>query len=227
MPVASLQRQCLASRARIAYAPFKAGKAALRRPMGLQVQAMIREWPDPEFVEETLAEFPDKGVANVEEARVLYENGYVYLDVRSKLEYDEVGKVKGSVNIPLVNARRVYNAQERKKEVVKEDNPDFIAMVEKRFPNKDAAKLLVACSNGTAYSIDALEMLDEAGYVNIVGLKGGYNAWFRTFDNKLGRRRSGEYAENYTHDGDSCGIHSSGAGFDRVDAIERYTPPVY
>ncbi len=37
---------------------------------------------------------------------------------------------------------------------------------------------------------------------------------FRTrhsvFDNKLGRRRSGEYAETYSHDGDSCGIHSSG-----------------
>lgn len=31
------------------------------------------------------------------------------------------------------------------------------------------------------------------------------------FDNKLGRRFFGEYAEQYTHDGDSCGIHSSGA----------------
>jgi hypothetical protein len=30
------------------------------------------------------------------------------------------------------------------------------------------------------------------------------------FDNKLGRRFFGEYAEQYTHDGDSCGIHSSG-----------------
>lgn len=31
------------------------------------------------------------------------------------------------------------------------------------------------------------------------------------FDNKLARRRTGEYAEAYTHSGDSCGIHSSGA----------------
>ena len=46
-----------------------------------------------------------------------------------------------------------------------------VLQVEKRFPDKDNAKLLVACSNGTAYSIDALEALDEAGYVNIVGLK--------------------------------------------------------
>lgn len=57
--------------------------------------------------------------------------------------------------------------------------------------------------------------------------QGGYNAWFRIFDNKLGRRKSGEYAEQYTHDGDSCGIHSSGAGFARVDSADQYVPPVY
>lgn len=43
-------------------------------------------------------------------------------------------------------------------------------MVEKKFPNKEA-KLLVGCSNGRQYSIDALVALDEAGYVNLVGLK--------------------------------------------------------
>lgn len=108
--------------------------------------------------------------------------------------------------------------------VKKEENPDFIKQVEKKFPKKDAP-LLVACSDGRTYSIDALEALDEAGYENIVGLKGGYYAWFRVFDNKLGRRYFGEYAEQYTHDGDSCGIHSSGAGFDRVDKIEQWVPP--
>lgn len=35
----------------------------------------------------------------------------------------------------------------------------------------------------------------QAGYTNLVGLKGGFYAWFRVFDNKGGRRRSGEYAE--------------------------------
>jgi len=58
-------------------------------------------------------------------------------------------------------------------------------------------------------------------------LQGGYYAWFRVFDNKLGRRRNGEYQENYIHDGDSCGIHGSGAGFDRVDKIEQWVPPQY
>ena len=53
-------------------------------------------------------------------------------------------------------------------------------------------------------------------------VQGGYNAWFRIFDNKLGRRRNGEYAENYAHGADSCGIHASGAGFERSDRIETW-----
>jgi rhodanese-related sulfurtransferase len=54
-----------------------------------------------------------------------------------------------------------------------------LLQIERRFPDKQNAKLLVACGNGTQYSIDALEALDEAGYVNLVGLKGGYRSWFR------------------------------------------------
>lgn len=34
-------------------------------------------------------------------------------------------------------------------------------------------------------------------------------------------------ALQYSHDGDSCGIHSSGAGFDRVDKIEHWVPPTF
>lgn len=51
--------------------------------------------------------------------------------------------------------------------------------VEKRFPNKETAKLLVSCADGRQYSIDALEALDEAGYTNLVGLRGGYYGWFK------------------------------------------------
>jgi hypothetical protein len=107
--------------------------------------------------------------------------------------------------------------------------PFIILQVEKRFPDK-SVKLLVGCSNGTQYSLEALEALDEvhtsplfttmlpdgpaqshptpygilwaavhclecvagfyviiihlwcdpqqAGYENIVGLKGGFYSWF-------------------------------------------------
>lgn len=37
--------------------------------------------------------------------------------------------MKDSVNIPYVICTRVYNAEERKKTIKKEDNPDFIAQV--------------------------------------------------------------------------------------------------
>ena len=52
--------------------------------------------------------------------------GYTYLDVRPSLELEEVGKVKGSVNIPLVNASRKYSSEKQKKVLQKEDNPNFV-----------------------------------------------------------------------------------------------------
>ena len=98
--------------------------------------------------------------------------------------------------------------------------------VEKKFPDKET-KLLIGCSNGRAYSMDALMALDEAGYTNIAGLKGGYQAYFGVFDHKGNRRRSGEYAETFTHDGDSAGIHGSGAGFPKMDPSDKWVPQEY
>jgi hypothetical protein len=49
--------------------------------------------------------------------------------VRSALEVDEVGKVKDSVNIPFVICTRVYDAQEGKKVIKKEDNTEWINQV--------------------------------------------------------------------------------------------------
>ena len=49
--------------------------------------------------------------------------------------------------------------------------PAPLPQVEKKFPDKEA-KLIVADSDGRTYAIEALEALDEAGYVNMVGLKG-------------------------------------------------------
>jgi hypothetical protein len=57
---------------------------------------------------------------------------------------------------------------------------------------------------------------------------GGFYNWFRVFDNKMVRRNLGEYQEKYDGDGsDSCGIHASGAGFDKMDKIEGWVPPSY
>lgn len=43
----------------------------------------------------------------------------------------------------------------------------------------------------------------------------------------MNRRRFGEYQENYSHGGDSTGIHGSGAGFENQDKIEPWVPPDY
>lgn len=75
--------------------------------------------------------------------------------------------------------------------------------------------------------MDVLLALDEEGYTNLAGLKGGFYAWNSVFDGKLNRRRSGEYAETYTHDGDSAGIHSSGAGFPKMDPADKFVGQEY
>ena len=60
----------------------------------------------------------------------LIERGdYTYLDVRPALELDAVGKFKGCVNIPVVNATWKWDAEQGKKVAEKEDNLDFIAQV--------------------------------------------------------------------------------------------------
>ena len=62
--------------------------------------------------------------------QALFSNfGYTYLDVRPSLELEEVGKVKGSVNIPIVHAKRKYSSEKQKKVLEKEDNPNFIQEV--------------------------------------------------------------------------------------------------
>lgn len=185
------------------------------------------EFPHPELDRICREEFPDKGIANVEEARTLYDQGWAFLDVRPDLEVELVGKFKGAVNVGIMHMTKKYNHEKNEKEYPKSENPKFVEQVKKKFPNLDT-KIMVACSDGTQYSMDALIALEEAGYTNLVGIKGGYYRWFRTFDNNLRRRRGDGYTEDYTKEGgDSCGIHSSGAGFERMDKIEDWVPPKF
>jgi hypothetical protein len=62
--------------------------------------------------------------------QALYSNGgYTYLDVRSQLEVEEVGKVKDAVNVPFMLASRKYDPETREKKIVKEPNTEFIRQV--------------------------------------------------------------------------------------------------
>jgi len=185
-------------------------------------EIILKQWGEPRFHAVVEEEFPDKGVATVEEARVLKEEfGYTYLDVRSDLEVDSEGvKIPGSVNIPIITFKKVYDAEAGKKIVKKEPNEDFVSMIEKKFPNKEEAKFIVACSGiedqGEMRAILALEELDEAGYENIVFLQQGYVGWNVIFDNKQQRRRLGGFKSVVGHEG-STGIFDSGAGYANQD----------
>lgn len=190
----------------------------------------IREYPVPEFIAEVAEAFPEKMIANAEEARVLFsELGYKFLDVRPEAELDATGKVKQCINIPIMNAKFRYDTEKKEKVLEKSEIPEeeWLAAVAKVIPDK-STPILVCCSDGTAYSMDALGALDEAGYETLVGLKGGFYAWYRVWDANLRRRRGDGYTEAYEHGADSCGIHASGAGFaEMADKIEAWVPPKF
>ena len=102
-----------------------------------------------------------------------------------------------------------------------EANPDFMSEVRRIFPDPQAARIIVCCSDGRNRAIQALEALDAAGYVNIVGLRGGYNMWNRTWDAKMRRRNlPGVFQEEWQHSADGCGVHATGASFENQDAFQ-------
>lgn len=70
---------------------------------------------DPNYRAETLdGRFPDEGVANSDQARILWEHaGYDILDIRSEGERDDKGSIKigkGCVHIPLIAGQFRYDS---------------------------------------------------------------------------------------------------------------------
>ena len=124
----------------------------------------------------------------------------------------------GSHRHALRRARRALARPALLAAARQEANANFIEDVKAAGFTQDS-KILVCCSDGRQRSIMALMALDDAGFTNIVGLKGGANFFARIFDNKLVRRLGMEAKEVYTHSGDGCGIHGSGAAFKKVDSV--------
>eukprot|EP00192_Tetraselmis_astigmatica_P018596 CAMPEP_0117672610 /NCGR_PEP_ID=MMETSP0804-20121206/13998_1 /TAXON_ID=1074897 /ORGANISM="Tetraselmis astigmatica, Strain CCMP880" /LENGTH=251 /DNA_ID=CAMNT_0005481227 /DNA_START=252 /DNA_END=1004 /DNA_ORIENTATION=- len=187
----------------------------------VQAEQQLRQWPNPEFVKETLAAFPDAGVADIEQAFCLFKEGYVWLDIRSSRLRDSLGLVTGSVHIPWEFDKKRF--EDGKMVIDSTYNEGWLDEVFAKLPDK-STPILVGDMDSGENAIDCLNYLYENGYENVVGIKGGFKAWFRTFDSKFRRRVFGEYAENYSSydrlgGGDSCGIHSSGAGFENQDKV--------
>ena len=187
----------------------------------------VQQYGDKVFDEETRKGFNsgELYVANFEQGRVLWDDGWVFLDIRNDQEREFFGKLphppKGTIggvsevvvvsgpeceaDIPLVTSTgyRFDSAAGGKVFQNQRVNENFLSEVEKRFPDKKAAKIVVVCSDGRQRSVHALDMLDEAGYEKLVLLKGGFNLYNRGWDGKLKRRMPhGEFCSDYGKPGD-------------------------
>ena len=87
--------------------------------------------------------------------------------------------------------------------------------------NVDVGKMFDQMSDVISHMKEALELLDEWGYVNIVGLKGGYNMWNRQWDQNMRRRNlPGNFKEEFSHGAEGMGVHGTGASFQNQDAFQ-------
>jgi rhodanese-related sulfurtransferase len=98
---------------------------------------------------------------SAEEARKMVdEEGYSYVDVRSIPEF-EAGHPEGAYNVPLLHARGGAMMP----------NPDFLSVMQRRFPTD--AKLVIGCQSG-ARSLQAAMLLQSAGYTDVVDQRSGF-----------------------------------------------------
>eukprot|EP00899_Mesostigma_viride_P014755 jgi/Mesvir1/23280/Mv20982-RA.1 len=106
---------------------------------------------------------------NIQEvpAKTAYEmtkKGAIYLDVRTVEEFKQSAPV-GAINIPVMN----------KGPMGMQPNPDFLAAVNKRFPDK-TVDLVVGCLSGRR-SQTAIAIMQQAEFTSLVNVEGGFTAW--------------------------------------------------
>lgn len=101
-------------------------------------------------------------VSPAEAKRLVDEEGYVYVDVRSVPEF-EAEHPQGAWNVPLMHAGPSGM----------EPNPDFHAVMSATFPSD--AKIVLGCKGGNR-SLRALQMLAQKGFTNLVDQRAGFDA---------------------------------------------------
>ncbi len=104
-----------------------------------------------------------KRVPPAEAKRLVEEEGYVYVDVRSVPEF-EAGHPEGAYNVPITH----LGPQGA------EPNREFVAVMEKRF-GKDA-KLVMGCKSG-GRSLQAASILLSAGFKSVVDQAAGFDGF--------------------------------------------------
>jgi rhodanese-related sulfurtransferase len=100
---------------------------------------------------------------SVTEAHTLQQQGYIYLDVRSTMEFAE-GHPAGAVNVPLIEPDVETGEMQA--------NPDFVRVIQAHFPAD--ARLLVGCAVG-GRSVRAAQILEAmGGFTNVANVRGGF-----------------------------------------------------
>lgn len=97
-----------------------------------------------------------------EAARLIKEEGYAYVDVRSIPEFEE-GHPDPAVNIPIMHA------DPRTGQMT--PNPDFLSVMAACYP-KDT-RLVMGCRSGQR-SARAMELLLQSGYATVVNMRCGF-----------------------------------------------------
>jgi rhodanese-related sulfurtransferase len=91
------------------------------------------------------------------EAQAMLAEGYVYVDVRTEVEFNE-GHPAGSFNVPGPAGQQ--------------PNPDFLRVMQANFPQN--AKIIVGCRSG-GRSLRAAKALVENGYTNVIDQRAGWD----------------------------------------------------
>jgi rhodanese-related sulfurtransferase len=103
-----------------------------------------------------------KRVSPAEAKRLVDEEGYLYVDVRSVPEF-EAEHPTGAFNVPLMHAGPGGMTP----------NGDFVTVMMKAFP-KDA-KLVLGCKGGNR-SLRAANVLAQQGFTSLVDQRAGFDA---------------------------------------------------
>ncbi len=98
-------------------------------------------------------------VSPTEADRLVREEGYAYVDVRSIPEF-QAGHPAGAYNIPFLH----------KTSAGMQPNPDFMAVMTSVFSK--GAKLVLGCRSGNR-SLRAAELLQQAGFLEVVDQRAG------------------------------------------------------
>lgn len=100
-----------------------------------------------------------KRISPAEAHRLMTEEGYTYVDVRSVMEFDQ-GHPAGARNVPIAHAGPGGMSENR----------DFLAVMQANFPAD--ARLVIGCKSG-GRSQRAAMMLEAVGYTQLVEMRGG------------------------------------------------------